>query len=199
MRETPPETDAGLMERLRRQDAAAFETLFERYRELVRRRLLRVVPDPAAADDLLQEVFLRVWTRSEQWGGGELSHWLLRIAVNLALNHLRAVERRRELPLDPCGADSEDHAPPAWLVDRCALSPDEATLAAEGCDALLRLVDDLPPLKRDVVRLVADAGLAPHEVAELLGVPEGTVRSRLHHARKRLARDWRELTGGDEP
>ena len=62
------------------------------------------------ADDLTQETFLRVWTRSEQWDGrGSFTGWLYRIATNLALNHLRSVKRRRQRPLElPAEPDDDD-------------------------------------------------------------------------------------------
>src|SRR5437868_1134576 len=114
------ETDHQLLARVRERDAAAFEALFHRYRDPIRRHVLRLVRDGSAAEDLAQEVFLRVWTRAEQWDGrGSFRAWLYRIATNLCLNHLRAVNRRRErlleLPSDPCG---EEESPlPAWLVE----------------------------------------------------------------------------------
>src|SRR5918911_756040 len=93
--------DRELLERIARRDACAFEVLFERHRETVRRRLGAIVRDEAAAEDLSQEVFLRVWTRAEQWDGrGAARAWLLRVATHLALNHLRSVRRRREEPLE---------------------------------------------------------------------------------------------------
>jgi RNA polymerase sigma-70 factor (ECF subfamily) len=92
-------SDQHLMGRVRERDARAFEALFERYGELIRRHLARITRDDAAAQDLVQEVFLRVWTRAEQWDGrGPFKAWLYRIATNLALNHLRSVRRRREQP-----------------------------------------------------------------------------------------------------
>ena len=78
---------------------AAFDMLFGRHSSFVAARLGRMVRHGGAADDLLQEVFLRLWTRAEQWDGrGSLRAWLGRIATNLALNHLRSVRRRRLRP-----------------------------------------------------------------------------------------------------
>src|SRR5436190_17619750 len=108
-----PVSDHELMARVRKRDAEAFETLFERYRERVARHLDRTVRDAGAAGDLAQEVFLRVWTRAEQWDGrGSFRAWLFRIATNLALNHLRSVRRRREQPLEiaPDPESEEDDA-----------------------------------------------------------------------------------------
>src|SRR5687767_2583288 len=90
-----PADDHCLMDRIRRRrDGAAFETLTARYREPLLRHLVSMVRDGAAADDLLQEALLRVWTRADRWDGrGAVKAWLFRIATNLALNHLRTVRR----------------------------------------------------------------------------------------------------------
>src|SRR5512138_2743720 len=122
-----PLSDCELLKRIQVRDACAFEALLGRYRDTVRRHLVRMIRDLSAAEDLAQEVFLRVWTRSEQWSGqGGCRAWLLRIATNLALNHLRTVRRRRETPIGlPAEATWEDRptAPP-WNADQTALSPE---------------------------------------------------------------------------
>jgi len=193
--------DATLLTRVARGDAEAFETLFARYSDTVRRHLLRIVRRPAAADDLVQEAFLRVWTRADQWDGrGAFRGWLFRIATNLALNHLRSVRRRRQQPLDipPDLGDSDEHehVAPSWMIDASALGPDAIAQLAEQHEMCRRLVDRLPEAKREVFRLAHEAELPVREIAERLGIPEGTVKSRLHHAARRVARDWENLTQG---
>ena len=96
-----PQSDEYLLGRICERDADAFEMLLARYQESVRGHLLRMVRDPNTAEDLAQEVFVRVWMRGEQWNGhGPFRVWLLRIATNTALNYLRTVRRRRECPLE---------------------------------------------------------------------------------------------------
>src|SRR5687767_6259630 len=87
-------------------DESAFETLAGRYREPLRRHIASIVrADPLAADDLLQEVLLRVWTRADTWDGrGAVKAWLFRIATNLALNPLRTLRRRHERSLEGSGS-----------------------------------------------------------------------------------------------
>jgi len=189
--------DRDLMERVQRErDASAFETLYARYQEAVQRYLVRMVRDEAAAGDLAQETFLRVWTRSGQWDGrGAFRAWLFRIAAHVALNHLRSVRRRREQPLElPADPLAEEESPtPAWMIDAASLGPAGALELADRRERLFRLVEELPEEKREVARLAWDAEMDLREVAEALGIPEGTVRSRLHYARKRLRewdRDW---------
>ena len=142
-----------------RGEQEAFSVLFQRYRAVIHSHLARIIRDAAAADDLTQEVFLRLWRRAEQWKGqAAFRSWLLRIATNLAFNYLRTVKRRRE-----------QH------------------------NLLQRFVDQLPEEKQEVFRLIYDAHMETREVVAELGIPEGTVKSRIHHARRQIARSWREL------
>ncbi len=195
-------SDESLVERVLERDAHAFETLFHRYSEMVCHHLTRIVRDRASADDLVQEVFLRVWDRAEQWNGqGPFRAWLFRIATHQAFNHLRSVQRRREQPLEmprPPAEEEDEGFVPAYLIDASALGPDAALEEAEQRRLLRRFIDELPEEKREVLRMVHDAEMEVREVAERLGIPEGTVKSRLHHARRRLAREWKDLENEQE-
>ena len=187
-------SDRDLVGRILKRDAHAFEVLFDRYADAVRCHLTRIVRDGSAAEDLQQEVFLRVWNRAGQWDGrGAFRAWLFRVATNLAFNHLRSVRRRREQPLEvPPEPEDEDEDPrvPGWMVDAAALGPDAVLEKTEQRRRLWRFVDELSEEKREVVRMVHDAEMEIREVAERLEVPEGTVKSRLYHARRQLAREW---------
>jgi RNA polymerase sigma-70 factor (ECF subfamily) len=190
-------TDTQLMAAICARDAEAFEILAQRHREMLRHCLLQIVRDPNTADDLLQETLLRVWMRAEQWDErGAVRAWLVRIATNLALNSLRTCSRRREQPLEPPRRDvfeEEEPLTPAWLIDPAENRPEELAAQAERRARLQSLIGDLPEEKRDVLRLVVEADMELREVAETLDIPEGTVKSRLHHARKRLARQWHDF------
>jgi RNA polymerase sigma-70 factor (ECF subfamily) len=182
-------SDRQLMNGVRRGDENAFEELMERHQDAIRRHLIRTVRDADAAGDLTQEVFLRTWRRAEQWDGrGEVLAWLYRIATNLALNHLRSVDRRREQPLEPA-ADGKA-AMAEWLADTRVETPEEAVIRGDRAARLRGIVDGLPEDKRQVWRLIHDGDMGVSGVAERLGIPEGTVKSRMHHARKLLAREW---------
>ena len=188
--------DHQLMRSIVERDAGAFEALCARYGEPLRRHLLRMLRDADPADDLLQETLLRAWTHAGQWDGrGAVRAWLFRIATNLALNYVRALRRRPQQPLvlppDPSEAD-EEPAIPGWMVDTVSLGPGEALELAERRDLLRRLVARLPEEKREVLRLIHDAEMEIAEVAQALGIPPGTVKSRLHYATQRLAREWRD-------
>ena len=187
-------TDHELIRQICAGDASAFEALFGRYHESVRRHLLRTLRDEHAAEDLTQEVFLRIWTRADQWNGlGAFRAWALRIATNLALNHLRTVRRRRELPLEPArerGPDLRPGPEPAWLIAPGSGQPEQAMEQLEWRERLQRLLQQLSEEKREVFTLAHDAELGVGEIASRLGIPAGTVRSRLYYARKELARQW---------
>ena len=174
-----------------------FAVLFDRHRADVQRHLRRIHRHHEDAADVTQEVFLRLWHRAGQWkGDGPLLAWLLRIATNLALNHIRSVRRRRELPLQPVAdleADEDDSRVPEWMIDASTLPPDEVLALAERRLLLRGLVTRLPEDRRKVIRLVYDGHMSTRQAASELGIPEGTVKSRIHHARKQIARSWREL------
>ena len=188
--------DRELVEQALAGDAVAFEALLARYRVQIRRHLLRYTHDDVAAQDLLQEAFLRVWTRGDQWDGrGTFRAWLYRVATNLALNHLRTVRRRREAPLETEEEIEMDEGDlvPAWMIDDTALGPQAALEQAEERQQVRRLVAALPDEKRAVFRLVHEMEMTIHDAAARLEIPEGTVKSRLHYARKQLADDWQAL------
>ena len=167
---------------------AAFEMLFTRYRPAISAHIARIVREPAATEDLVQEVFLRVWTRAEQWqGSGSVKGWLYRIATNLSLNHLRTVKRHPQQPLEIPTDDDDDSPVPGWMVDASALTPETQLEIVEQQKLLGQLINGLPPDKQDVFRMVYDDEMDLHSVADALQIPEGTVKSRLYHGRKRIA------------
>ena len=182
-------------------DVRAFEALFAHYHGTIRRHVRRVVRDPATAEDLTQEVFERVWTRAGQWNGrGTFQAWLFRVATNLALNHLRSRRRRPQEPLTRREVESgvpTDEPSEAWLVDPAAVDPSDAAERGVDRDRLRQLLTGLPDDKRRVLELVHIADMDLATVAEVLGIPVGTVKSRLYYARKQLAQAWRELDGDD--
>jgi len=177
------EAAVGLMQRLQQGDAGALDGLIRRYESVLRRHVERYVA-PADADDLLQELWLRVWQRAKQWDGrGRPLAWLLVIATHLALNHRR--RRKEVVPLD---AFSGDEPPDVATLSCDALvpGPEEQTIWRHQLARVQAALGLLPPDKQAALRLVRVQGHSLEEAAGLLGIPLGTLKSRLHHAHRLL-------------
>lgn len=200
-------SDQELMASIVNRDTAAFERLVARYGEMLRGHLRRMVRDEATAGDLLQEALVRVWSHAGQWQGrGSLKAWLMRIVTNQALNHLQAAQRRREQPLEAprdrvSGYDDEDDDQPyvpRWMIDPAA-GPEMDAERSEQAELLRNAIDALPPEKRTVFYLAHQADMDMRAIAETLGIPEGTAKSRLHYTMKTLLERWKEFTTEEEP
>jgi RNA polymerase sigma factor (sigma-70 family) len=168
-----------LRERARAGDADAFGELFDSYAKAVYNHAFRLIGDWSVAEDVMAQTFLEAWRSRERIAadGGSLRPWLLGIATNLARGHRRA-SRRQAAALSRLGAppDSPDFS-------------DDVTGRLDDADriaALHRSLSCLRPDELEVLALCAWSGLSYAEAAEALGVPVGTVRSRLSRARARL-------------
>ncbi|CAM3849432.1 RNA polymerase sigma factor [Kibdelosporangium persicum] len=160
--------------------AETFGWLFDRHADALHRYLTRRV-GAATADDLLSETFLIALNRRRSYDPARAAvrTWLYGIATNLVRQHVRAEIRALEMAARAAGA--------RVVVDanhdgRVAERVDAQTAARRLATALAQL----SPGDRDVLLLVSLAGLDNNEVAEALGIPAGTVRSRLHRVRKQL-------------
>jgi RNA polymerase sigma factor (sigma-70 family) len=172
-----------LIRRIHGGDEAALADLIAENSPVLRLHLARYVA-PADADDLLQELWLRVWERAGQWEGrGRPLAWLLAIATNLALNHLRG--RHNVVPLE---ALSEDEVPDVATLgcDAIVPGPEEQALWREQLGRVWAAMAQLPAEKREALQLVRIQGYKLEEAARLLGTPLGTLKSRLHHAHRLL-------------
>lgn len=181
------ETDEALLQRFQGGEAEAFEVLLGRYERPLFNFVLRSVRDPERAADLVQEVFLRVIQRSEQFqGNSKLSTWLYSIARNLCIDHGRRMVFRRHRSLD-APVSSEEGA--RTLGDQVAAETPEAdrdAIAGRLRTEIARAVEALPEDQRDVFLMRQVQGLAFKEIAEVVGVPENTVKSRMRYALERL-------------
>lgn len=158
---------------------ATFVTFVEKHGESAYRIARRMMPSHEAADDVVQEAFLRAFQSLGKFrNGATLDTWLYRIVMNVALNQLRG-QRRRMSFLDRFRRDGGvmSQRPPMAHV---------ALEQAEAREQAQEAVMSLAPGLRAVVVLFDLEGLDCSEVSEALGIPQGTVRSRLHNARKQL-------------
>ena len=183
-------TEATLCEQVRSGDLTAFEAFYRQHEAAVYRTALALVRDAMTAEEVVTDTFLRAHAARERLDPARPPlPWLHRIAVNLALNHLR----RRRFGLEPL----PDAAP--W-PDETAAAPERAAEHRETSAVLARGIERLPEHMRAVVvlRFVQDASLA--DIAETLGCPVGTVKSRLHNALRLLRADLQsELRPSTEP
>jgi len=169
--------DMRLVDRFNGGDSAAFSELFERHQKDVARLVSRMLGAASDAQDVMQEVFLQVFRSLPEFRGkSRLSTWIYRVAVNVVLMHRRSARSRPVL----AGADL---APPP--TDPQPL-PDEQVELSIRVAALERLMDRLSEKKRTVFVLHELQGLSPIEIAEVVGAPVLTVRTRLFYARKEL-------------
>ena len=161
-------------------DAAAFDALFSRWAAPLLRYLERMLRDAATAEELVQEVFLRVHRARDRYAPeARFSTWLYRIATNLALNELRRPRRREaHRGLDDPGAESLAAATPR---------ADDVVHARRLGEAAVLELEALPDRQRAALWLGAVEGLAYSEVAVALGVSEKAVKALVHRARSALA------------
>lgn len=161
---------------------ARFEEIVRAHGAKVQGLVRRMVGNEA--DDLVQEVFLQVYRSLPRFrGDAQVSTWLYRIATNRCLDHLRR-ERRREKRLVPL-----DEAGPRAVLDAAAargLSPEAGVEARDLAGEVRRCLEALPLDLRTVVVLRDLQGLEYREIAVILGLPLGTVQSRLHRGRSLL-------------
>ncbi|MFE4214729.1 RNA polymerase sigma factor [Streptomyces sp. NPDC056844] len=186
------ESDASVVRRSL-EDPDAFSVLFDRYADDIHRYAARRL-GTEAADDLMAETFVIAFQQRRRYdlSRPQARPWLYGIVTNLVGGHRRAEARRlRALSRAASTAPGEGSGDAEPLADRVA-----ARVSAEGVRAeLAGALAALPARYRDVLLVVAWGDLDYAEAAEALGVPVGTVRSRLHRARKKL----REALGGSDP
>jgi RNA polymerase sigma-70 factor (ECF subfamily) len=196
---TPPsaESDEILLTRLREGEREVFGTLIRRYERELFGYLRRYLGDDDLADDVFQNTFVQVFLKIRQYEPGRAARpWLYAIATNQAIDALRRRNRRiADRPADIVATPDEDGEPrPLFeLLPAAGDAPPEAAERSEQREQVRAAVDRLPELLRQAVLLVYFQGLKYQEAAEVLGIPVGTVKSRLHAALTKLTEEW-----GDE-
>jgi RNA polymerase sigma-70 factor (ECF subfamily) len=167
-------------------DAPAFDALLAEHGAFLARVAATYERDPAAREELLQEIALAVWRAWPSFRGESAPRtYLARIAHHRAVSHVARRVRRREAPWPQPDPGSEEAAP-SDVVDPCP-SPEEVALAAERSEALFRSVRDLPLPQRQAVSLVLE-GFSHREVGQTLGMTENHVAVTVHRAKQALRR-----------
>ncbi len=175
--------DLALVERCRAGDVAAFEPLVEKYRQRVYRLAYNVLRDTEDAWDVAQEAFIRAYQALPSFRGQSAFYtWLFRITMNVASDRARQrAARGRAFGTERVEEEEWDRT----LVDQSE-APDDSAARAEDRRRIERALESLPEHHRAIIMLSDLQGLSYREIAEVLGIPMGTVMSRLHNARKRL-------------
>ena len=187
--------DEALMEHVVRGSEAAFAALVDRYRNRIINLVSRFISDRDRAQEITQEVFLRIYVHRERYRpNGKFSTWMYTIAVNLAKNEIRRRVRSRGIVsldklMEVAGDSGKFVADPTQKPDR-RLQQREVQEHVE--EALSRL----PEKFRDVIVLRDIQQLSYEEIEEVLGIPGGTVRSRINRARTSLQEMLGELVEG---
>jgi RNA polymerase sigma-70 factor (ECF subfamily) len=175
--------DAAVLQ-LRRGDPDALATLMARYQNRIYRYLLRLVRQPADADDLFQQTWLRVAEKIRSFDTSrDFDAWLFTVARNLAFDHLR---RMRPQSLD---APASDDVPEDTMLSRMATGdpgPFEQLLATERAQHLAAALENLPVTYREVLSLRFEEEMKLEEIAAVLSAPLSTVKSRLRRSLEQL-------------
>ena len=160
-----------------------FEKLVTAYEKNVYNIALRMVGDPDDAADMTQETFIKAYRALSSFrGDSKFSSWLYRIASNVCLDFLRSRSRHPQVSLST--VDEDDRA--TFELPDMRQNPEEQLMKKLGMEAVRRGLEQLPEQQRQILVLRELGGLSYAELAQTLGLEEGTVKSRIFRARKRL-------------
>jgi RNA polymerase sigma-70 factor, ECF subfamily len=196
----PPETlsacsDEDLLVRFCRGETEAFGELVRRYERELYGYLRRYVGDGSLAEDVFQNTFLQLYLKSGQYEAGRpVRPWLYTIATHQAIDALRRNSRHQAVSLEQRREEANDGELRTLLetLEARGAGPMELASEAERRERVRASVDRLPDFLRQVLILAYYQGLKYREIADVLGIPVGTVKSRLHAALVKLQEAWAE-------
>ncbi len=174
-------SDLKLIRRCKRGEEAAFAQVLERYRGPIYNLCYRMARNSEDARDLAQEVFIKVFSLLDRFDENyAFSSWLFRIATNHCIDHLRR-NRLRFLSLERGGGHEDEEA--EIQVADSGPTPEVVLQRREAMERLEEVIADLPPHYRAITLLRHDQQLTYEEIADVLDLPLGTVKARIHRAR----------------
>ena len=183
-------TDEALMTRYQRGDLAAFGTLVDRHKTPIFNFVLRQIKVPPQAEDLVQEVFLRIIESASSFKHeAKFTTWAYTIARNLCIDHMRKASYRRHASLDQreSGVAGEGPALGEQVADiHPRASTERTAISSEIQLKVVAAVEALPNEQREVFLLRHVSNLPFQEIAQITGTPENTVKSRMRYALERL-------------
>jgi RNA polymerase sigma-70 factor (ECF subfamily) len=170
-------SDLGLLQRIAARDTAALAELYDRHSRLVFGLVLRIIGDRGEAEEILQEAFVRVWTRADRYEaqmGGPLP-WIVRVARNCAIDRLRARRVRAAVHTPAVDGAAVEAARPATGIQ----DPEAAVLDAERKQTLTVALAGLPAAQRQLIEAAFFEGYTHSELAQHFRLPLGTVKTRI--------------------
>lgn len=193
------ESDSLLFSSIAGGDPSALAALYDRYGRFVYSLCLRSLRDRAEAEDALQEIFLKVWSRAGQFDArrGSALSWLGTLARRHAIDRLRAAGSRPSLAPATSEEEGESNARDA-APDEASLGPESRTILDEDRAAVRRGLLALPPEQRLLLELAYFDGLSQSEIAEHVSAPLGTVKTRMRAGLKTLRESLSERFEGEE-
>ena len=190
---TEREGDQLLVERARSGERAAFDLLVAKYQRRLMRLLARLLNDPAEAEDVVQETFIKAYRALRHFRGDAAFYtWLYRIGINTARNALLVRKRNSNTsPVEPSLARPDGGAEDERLRD--ITTPESMLASKQIAQTVNAAMDALPIDLRTAIALREIEGLSYEEISQIMGCPIGTVRSRIFRAREAIARKLRPL------
>ncbi|NWG86742.1 MAG: RNA polymerase sigma factor RpoE [Hydrogenophilaceae bacterium] len=189
------EIDRQLVERVKQGDKRAFELLVEKYWRKLNRLLSRMVRDPDEVEDIAQETFIKAYRALPQFRGDAAFYtWLYRIGVNTAKNYLAAKGKAMPTVSERSWSEDEEEVDER-LVAQDINIPESELLSKQVAMAVNDAVEALPEELRTAITLREMEGLSYEEIANMMGCPIGTVRSRIFRAREAIAAKLRPILG----
>ena len=175
-----------LIKQAKKGDLQAFNDLVLTYQEAVYNCSYRMLGDPAGAADITQETFITAYHKIDKFKDGSFKAWLLRVATNKCLDEFRRQKRHPDTALEPVSKDEQEtFDSPYWLADDSP-SPEDQVNQAELNQAIQDCLSRLPEDFRTVVVMVDMQDMNYDDTSQVIGIPLGTIKSRLARARKRL-------------
>jgi RNA polymerase sigma-70 factor (ECF subfamily) len=189
---TERECDQLLVERVQSGDKRAFDVLVSKYQRRLMRLVSRLVHDPAEAEDVVQETFIKAYRALRHFRGDSAFYtWLYRIGINTAKNYLVTLGRRTPTSTDTDAEQAETFDDGDNLRD---INTPESMLASKQIAETVNAAMDLLPLElRTAIVLREIEGLSYEEISEIMACPIGTVRSRIFRAREVIAEKLKPL------
>lgn len=196
----PPPTDEQLLADYQRGMDGVFEQLIERYRHELFNFLARFVGDRVAAEDVFQETFLQVHLSAGSFDSERrFKPWLFTIAANKGRDYLRRRARRPAAAIDAPLTGDPDSQSFADLMQADLPGPGEQITQRELQERVQRTVQEMPDHLREILLLAYFQQLSYNEIANILQVPLGTVKSRLHTAVGTFAKLWKKQNPNEAP